>query len=67
MTVDEIVHNRVAQMLGDALIRQTTIAAQAEALRQHVAALQKQTETLEKLVADLTPPGNDAVTDIETD
>ena len=58
MTVDEIVHNRVAQMLGDALIRQTTIAAQAEALRQHVAELTKQNEALEKKVADLTPPAS---------
>lgn len=44
MTLDQIVHNRVAQMLGDALIRQTTFAAEAEVLRQQVAALQKQLE-----------------------
>ena len=57
MEIDQIVHNRVAQLLGDALIRQTTFAAEAEMLRQQVAALQKQAETLEKRVADLTPPG----------
>jgi len=55
MTLDQIVHNRVAQMLGDALIRQTTFAAEAEALHQQIAGLQKQSETLEKMVAELTP------------
>lgn len=58
MGIDQIVHNRVAQMLGDALIRQTTFAAQAEALRQQVAELTKQNEALEKKVADLTPPAS---------
>lgn len=44
MTLDQIVHNRVAHMLGDALIRQTTLSAEVEVLRQQIAALQKQME-----------------------
>lgn len=56
MTVDEIVHNRVALMLGDALVRKVAMEAQVEALTKQVAELKAEAETLEKKVADLTPP-----------
>ena len=39
MTLDQIVHNRIALALGDAFIRKTTFEAEAELLRQEVAAL----------------------------
>lgn len=55
MNLDQIVHTRVALALGDAMIRQMTSGAEAEMLHQQVAALQKQAETLEKMVAELTP------------
>jgi len=42
MDLDKIVHNRIAQLLGDSLIRQTTAAAEAELLRQQVEELHKQ-------------------------
>ena len=44
MNLDQIVHNRVALLIGDALIRKTTFEAEAEILRQQVAALQKKIE-----------------------
>lgn len=39
MTIDEIVHNRVALMLGDALVRKVAMEAQIEALTKQVAEL----------------------------
>lgn len=44
MTVDEIVHNRVALMLGDALVRKIAMEAQVEALTKQVAELKAEAE-----------------------
>lgn len=44
MTVDEIVHNRVALMLGDALVRKVAMEAQIEALTKQVAELKAGTD-----------------------
>lgn len=44
MTVDEIVHNRVALMLGDALVRKVAMEAQVEALTKQVAELKSEAE-----------------------
>lgn len=44
MTVDEIVHNRVALMLGDALVRRVAMEAQIEALTKQVAELKAEAE-----------------------
>lgn len=44
MTVDDIVHNRVALMLGDALVRKVAMEAQIEALAKQVAELKAEAE-----------------------
>lgn len=38
MTADELVHNRVALILGDALIRKVALETEIEALRQQLSA-----------------------------
>lgn len=39
MNLDQIVHNRISLALGDAIIRKVSFEAEAELLRQEVAAL----------------------------
>lgn len=56
MNLDQIVHNRIALALGDAMIRKTTFEAEAEILRQQVAALQKQIEDAKPVSEE--KPGN---------
>lgn len=58
MTIDEIVHNRVALMLGDALVRKVAMEAQIEALTKQVAELKAEAELKR---------ADDAYPDIEND
>lgn len=52
MTLDEIVHNRVALMLGDALVRKVAMEAQVEALTKQVGDLKSEAEANRPLPED---------------
>lgn len=57
MSLDQIVHNRVALMLGDTLVRKIALEAQSEELHKQVAELSARVAGLEQQAAELQSTG----------
>lgn len=55
MSPDQIVHNRVALMLGDALVRKVALEVQAEESSKQIAELSARVADLTQQVAELQP------------